>query len=710
MTLLGRVLGAAVACGVVCATPAAAAGASDFDLAVGYAGTYRSGSWTPLVVVAAADAATPIAAGEVLHVWVEDPDGQFVRSPPVATVRTAAGRTVARFCVRFGRPTGRVRVERGPRIVERRVGEPLPADDRVLLVCGDLPAAARALRLLDEEDGPRQRLATLAADDATTGADHAADARDLDGVDAVVLCGPALADVSDAMLLRIDAWVRQGGRLVLLAGGSATAVAKRGPAAAWLPGRIDRLVSLRRVGPLEAYARAGRLAVPAAGVQVPVFADPRQLPGMIEAFDGNAPTDLPLVIRRSHGLGTITWLGVDLEAEPFRSWQGSDTLLLALLDSRPRGGGTAASIDATQRPPDLAGQLRVALERFAEGTERPRLETVSFELVAALGLLYVACLFPLDWWLVSRGAGRPWLAWLTLPMLAGAFTTLAWMLRPAAAGNPSGLLREAVQIVDVDAAGDLVRAGGWAAVFSPANQRLAVRATGVDAAVSWLADPGRGFGGVDAAMPQPSLAASDYGYGSALDALDGVPIAAASTRLFEAGWVEQGGGRRLVTATLFREPQGTLRGEITHHLPHPLERCWLAYGGWRYDIGRLPPGRRVDLAAARGPRSLAGGLTLRTAVKERDAATRWNPAETDLRRILEIAGFHAAAGGSGYTGLGAGRLERFDLSPLITVDRAVLVGFMDRTETNIRVADVPARGPALYRIVVPLATDAEPER
>lgn len=708
----GRVLLAAVACGLAIAAPAGAAPVegSGFELSVGFAGAYRSGSWTPLVVASAADADHPITAGDVLHVWVEDPDGQFVRSPPVTVTTTPAGRSAARFCIRFGRPSGRVRIEHGPRISECRVGEPIPAGDRVLLVCGDLPAAGRALRLLDGEDGPRQRLATLTADDATAADDGVAEARDLDGVDAIVLCGSGLDTVTTAMLHRIDAWVQRGGRLVLLAGASAAGLAERPPAAAWLPGRIDRFVSLRRFGPLEAYARSGRLQPPAAGVQVPMFADPRALPGVVEAFDGNTPTDLPLVIRRSHGLGTIAWLGVDLEAEPFRSWQGADTLLLALLDSRPRAVGTMATIDATQRPPDLAGQLRVALERFAGGMPQSRLRTVSFELVAGVGLLYVACLFPLDWWLVSRGMGRPWLAWLTLPLLVATFTTLAWTLRPVAAGGGPGLLREAAQIVDIDAGSDLIRGGGWAVVYASANDRLAVRATGGAAAVSWLADAGRGFGGIDAAMPQPSLATADYVYGRTLAALEGVPIAAASTRLFEAGWSEQGGARRLVTATLVREPQATLRGDVTHHLPSPLERCWLAHAGWRYDIGRLAPGQRFDLAASRGPRSLAGGLTLRTAVKERDATSRWNPTETDLCRILEVAGFHAAAGGSGYTGLRAGRLERFDLSPLIAVDRAVLVGFVDRTETNIRVADVPARGPALYRIVVPLATDAEPER
>jgi hypothetical protein len=710
MIRLTGILMAAVGCwlaGGHAARPARA-DESGLQLAVGFGGTYRSGSWTPLVVTSAAGAAEPIAVGERLHVWVEDPDGQFVRSPPVTAVADAAGRAAARCCVRFGRPSGRVRVERGTRMFDCRVGQPVPATERVLLVCGDLPAAGRAVRLVDGGEGPRQRLAVLRDVVAAAAGIVAPDARDFDGVDAIVLCGRGLAEFADATLEQIDGWVRRGGRLVLLAGGSAKLIGDRKPAGSWLPGRVERFVTLRRFGPLEAYARAGRLTAAATAAEVPVFADPQSLPGMVEAFDGNAPTDLPLVIRRSHGLGTITWLGIDLDMEPFRSWPGADSLLLALLDARPRSGGAAPVVDATQRPPDLAGQLRVALERFATGRLRPRIGHGSFELVAAVGLLYVLCLFPLDWWLVSRGGGRPWLAWVSLPLLVAGFTALAWGLRPAPADGEA--VREAAQIVDIDAAGDLVRGGGWAAVFATDNERLAVAAAGEDAAVSWLADAGRGFGGLDAAMPQPSLAASDYAYGETLAALDAVPIAAVSTRLFEAGWSAPGQARRLVTTTLAREPQGTLRGTIAHHLPCTLERSWLAYGGWRYDVGRLAPGTTFDLAVSRGPRSLAGALTLRSAAKERDVSARWNPTETDVSRILEVAGFHAAAGGSGYTGLRPGRLERFDLSPLIAVDRAVLVGFVAAAETPLRVSGVPIGGPAMYRIVVPLEQDAEPSR
>jgi hypothetical protein len=200
----------------------------------------------------------------------------------------------------------------------------------------------------------------------------------------------------------------------------------------------------------------------------------------------------------------------------------------------------------------------------------------------------------------------------------------------------------------------------------------------------------------------------------------GVPVAAAADRLFEASWSATTGTTPVLTATLVRDAQGALEGTLAHHLPFALENCRLAYAGWLYDIGRLAPDEFHDLRQGRGPRSLAGALARREAVREREVAPRWNPAETDVGRILEIAGFHAAAGGIGYTGLPAGRLARLDLSPLLTVDRAVLFGAAGApkaewtTGWNVTsgqgdpAAPVPVSSAArLYRIVVPLAEGAE---
>jgi hypothetical protein len=131
----------------------------------------------------------------------------------------------------------------------------------------------------------------------------------------------------------------------------------------------------------------------------------------------------------------------------------------------------------------------------------------------------------------------------------------------------------------------------------------------------------------------------------------------------------------------------------------------------------MEPGDTYDTEAGRGPRSLAAGLTRRTAVGDRDRTERWDAASTDVGRILEVAGLHAAAGAELYTGLTAGRLGRLDLSPLITADRAMLVGTvpdgqLSTWRVRLRDADTDATlavAPAamsIVRLMVPVGTTA----
>jgi hypothetical protein len=730
-----RVAAGLVAAGLVAAASAgpqpqgAESGRLASTVAAGFDGRWRVGSWTPLVVSATG---TGLEAGSEVRIWAEDDDGQFVRSP--AAIAASAGSSVeARLCVRFGRPTGRYRVEvSGPngavRTMEDRLLEPIASTDHVVVVYGDLPAVARAVRLVDRDRGTTPAVVADAPPYASTAA-----ARSFDAADAIVISGNAAARLPREVRSGIDAWVRGGGSLVFACGASAAEVAGAGtPVADWLPGSFEKTVMLKRLGPIEAYARAGGLGdrVPPDGVAVPRFAEPALGVVLVSAVEGGGG---PVVTRRAHGLGTVTWLGLDLDADPLRGWSGCETLLAAALGGRSRGG-------LDQRPaeqggvPDLAGQLHAALDTFpATDAAADRLtdglrpqepsarRPVPFEVIAGLGLLYVFCLYPLDWWFVSR-RGRPWIAWLTLPVLAAGFTAAAWSLKGAWGGGRDAIARTA-DVLDVDAVSGRIRGTSWAAVQSLANDRLDVTveaATGTacvdrEAVVTWWGVAGRGFGGLDAAVPHPSLAAADYDYGGSLAALDDVPVAAAASRLFEAEW---SGCSTLpvVTSSLAVTSQATLAGAVSHHLPFALENCRLLHAGWLYDVGSLRAGDRYDTATGRGPRSLASALTRRAAAKDREAGMTWDPTGVDVARIIEVAAFHGAAGGTAYTGLDAGCLRRLDLSPLLAVDRAVLVGTVAEgvpvTRWGVAGAAGPIAGsmaaPTLCRIVIPLAAEAAP--
>jgi len=692
----------AIAAWLIATTISAAAGAEP-TIDVGFEGVYRTGSWTPLVF---SDPSTRPAM-----VWVEDPDGQPVGYPPVDDP-TGGG---TRFRVRFGRPTGEVVIDDGSLgRVTRRLPPPLESTERVLLVVGELPSAERAARLLQKEDGARIRVVTV------NPAKLGASGLDYDGADVVVVCGTALSGpmpVAGA-IEGLDAWVRRGGRLVFLAGASLQAESIReGPAGAWIPGPtgqaggVARLVPLRRSAAVETYSKAGRPLDRGAlvGLEVPLLEETDRLDGVIEAWEGTSPSDLPLVVRRARGFGTVTWIGLDLDQPPFRGWQGTDSLLVQLLGGRVEKAGRAGEVN--RRSLDLGGQLRMAVDRF-DGVR-----AVPFEVVAGLSLLYIVCLFPLEWWIVSRGR-RPSLAWLTLPAVVVAFTALAGWTADRWKGRQWRAQR--ADVVDVDLTGSEVRGSSYLGIWSPENEVINVGMSPSsplvgqrrEGAVSWFGGNGRGMGAVDSATSHPSLATAPYRTDAAADRLDGVSVAASSSRLFEAEWMAPMVSP-VVASTLRRDAQGTITGVLESRLPFPLEQCALFHAGWYYDIGTFLPGGRFDPDIGKGPRTLAAALTHSGTVYDRTQTERWRLDETDIGRILEVAGFHAAAGGDAYTALEAGRLERIDLSALLPIDRAVLVGRgpvatvwsygSDADSGGQGVTDATASGAgAMWRIVIPL--------
>ena len=694
-----------------------------FDVATGFGGRWKVGSWTPLVVSATGGG---LEAGQEVRLWAEDDDGQFVRSPAVRATQVR-DRVEARLCVRFGRPSGRYRVEvtspgGGAATTEDRLVDPIVSTDHVIVAYGDLPSVARAARLVDRDRGST----TVVVSDTPPYAASESQ-RSFDAADAIVISGHAATRLPVDVREGLDAWVRDGGSLVFVCGASAAEAAATGsPVSGWLPGAFEKLVRLRRLGPIEAYARAGGLVdrVPPDGLPVPRFAGPTPGIVLVSAVEAGGG---PVVARWAHGLGTVTWLGLDLDAEPLRGWSGCDTLLAAALGGRSRGGLDQRSSEQAGMP-DMAGQLHAALDTFPaaatsadQATAGRKVSPVPFEVIAGLGLLYVLCLYPLDWWFVSK-QGRPWIAWLTLPILAAGFTAAAWGLKGQWGGGREAIARTA-DVIDVDAGSGHIRGMSWLAVLSPVNDRLDVAVEGATgtacadrrAAVTWWGVAGRGFGGLDAAVGHPSLAAADYGYGGSLAALDDVPIAAAASRLFEAEW-SGCADVPVVTSSLALTSQATLAGAVSHHLPFPIENCRLLHAGWLYDVGTLRPGDRYDTATGRGPRSLASALTRRAAAKDRETALTWDPTNADVARIIEVAAFQGAAGGTAYTGLDAGRLGRLDLSPLLAVDRAVLVGTVAEgvpaSRWDIGGGAGPmaaaAAAPPLCRIVIPLAAEAVP--
>jgi len=677
------------------AMPAFAKASTDDEVIsadIGLNNVTRAGHWNPVTLhlpKALVESPTRYVAVEAM-----DPDGQWLRSPLVRPVLTNNTTWSARLLVKLGNRNTTIRAvvidqensdstaspqEQVIKSTTLQIPKPLESSQEILFLLGDLVNAKRVTRLAAREDGSRMLVISQKPETVSIPVSPTFGPAGLmfDGVDKVIICGNVIKQgISDEQLLELDAWIRQGGDILFTAGMSLPSALLASPVIkSWLPGTFDRLIPLRRAAALETYARANRPLARRAieTLQIPIFENSLDIQGVIEASVGIAKTDPPLVVRRAYGFGQITWIGVDLDTQTFRSWSGTDSLLLNLLDIQSSGDSNGRAGEVRRGGLDLAGQLRLAIDHFIG------VSVIPFELIALISLLYVGAIYPLDWWIARRSERLPWVTWLALPLIVLGFTGITWSTSKRFKAD--GWQIHTAGLFDIDQATKTCRASSFAGIWASDNGHFALSVSpakdtskdDIRSVASWFAAAGRNIGGPDALSPHTSLAGTPYEYGPAASELQDIPIAAASSQLFEAKWFG-----RLAThpiqSTLSRTGQGTLRGTLTSQLQTPLQDCVLMHAGWLYDVGTLHPGKTFDLDAGRGPKSLGAVLTKKRAVKDRNVSARWKSDDRDIIRILEVAGMHRATGGSEYTGLQSGRLEHIDMTHLLVLNRIILIG------------------------------------
>jgi hypothetical protein len=487
-------------------------------------------------------------------------------------------------------------------------------------------------------------------------------------------------------LKALDQWVRMGGQLVLCVGrGAEKLLAPAAPLAALAPGTFETSVPLRQSTVLETYAETSEPLSPGAAValQVPKL---REVSGRIEVYAGNHPRDLPLVVRSPRGFGETVFVAFDLETAPFTTWAARPQLLGKLLgktvaraaqdESKSLGQVTTLGFE------DLSGQLRGALDQFAE------VQVVPFWLVALLVLAYIACIGPLDYFIVRRLFGRMELTWLTFALMVVVFCAGAYALAYGLKGRE--LRVNQVDLVDYDAPSGLVRGTSWATLFSPRIEAYGLSmvpraASQVESSpatnnpfmrsssgivFSWFGLPGAGFGGLDAQPGATPLFTEPYDFSRRLDALDRVPIAVWSTKSFVGRWWRQ------AASPIDAELRGRdrLAGTLTSHLPAPLEDCVLFFERWAYPIRQLRPGQSLDLEIDLDPQRTETYLRRVKVQQDRNIEEAYDRASFEIPKIVEIMSAYSMAGGEKYTLLTNDYQPFVDLSRLVAGGRAVLIG------------------------------------
>ncbi|MBI5366238.1 MAG: hypothetical protein HZA54_04310 [Planctomycetes bacterium] len=242
------------------------------------------------------------------------------------------------------------------------------------------------------------------------------------------------------------AWVRSGGRALVVAAGGGGAV--RGTIfEELLPATLGPLAEIGAAAVFGVGTRAERDQAEAEGRTIPRVMVSRVAEGEGEVLfeqDG-----LPLVMRGRCGLGEVLLLTFDPAVPPFDRWLEMAPLWREL-DRRARPAAVPWG-PAASRP------LQAALESAPVGPPLRSLELLF--LLAA----YAGVIGPGHWLLARR---RPGARRLAATLLASA-VLFGWMLYGAGAGNRSGLrsLRAAV-LVDLNGQDGTGRVNTWCAFYA----------------------------------------------------------------------------------------------------------------------------------------------------------------------------------------------------------------------------------------------------
>ncbi len=406
-----------------------------------------------------------------------------------------------------------------------------------------------------------------------------------DGVDAVIVHDTSFQQLRSDQVDALERWVVTGGVLVFTGGASALQDASAG---------LGRLLPVQVTGMVQRPALA---AVPVGG------GAPRRLPGRTElavsrlvsgrlvASDG----DLPLVVQRRLGRGSVWFLAFDPAAEPVASWDGALSMWRGIL-----GDDRLPALGAASRPaaedPWIMGVLAAS--------------AVAFPPVSAALLFtgaYVLLLVPL---LVSR-PGRS----------MGARVRLLLLLIVCAASGASGwmafdyfLFRPGLQ--SLDAARVQTRSGDGLAVVTEKVACVASSAQDVEARL----------GSADAVLE----AAAYRPRADALPAEPHLSISQTGSRAVISGLsVERLGARLLVAQDVIpfdvtarvQTAAALLSAVVRNGNTRPLLGCFILAAGRAFPVGDVAPGATVrrTFSAADGLGSAADGVTAQAADSRRAA-------------------------------------------------------------------------------------------
>ncbi|MCB9937852.1 MAG: hypothetical protein H6823_06395 [Planctomycetaceae bacterium] len=685
------------------------------EVTIGLADAYKVGYWTPIRVTVTAGSD---ALDGQLAVTTKDGDGVPVTFADTETIHVAPN-TSSSFTrqVKFGQLASELTIEL------RHEGQTI---SRRVVTASDLPAAMSSDRNWIITLGRDAGVAVAAKSSQVT---EIADVSVLptqwfgyEAVNTIFISASdtaTLASITSEQFAALEQWVELGGRLVLCVGSAGKeAVGADKPLARLVPGTFSRVQTVRSLTALESYVASSQAldAIKVDGRSIPLqICLLENVVGKMSVYEQAADGVRPILVRAPTGLGQVVFIAVDLDQAPFSTWADRSRLIERLLegDQDQQQERSASSGHTGQLVhlgyEDLSGQLRTGAEQFSG------VELVSFAWVAGLIVVYILLIGPADYFFLRDVLRRMSWTWLTFPVIAIVFCSLAVVLHGSF--KASDVKLNQIDLVDIDLERSIVRGTTWAHLYSPrsASYDLQLASSWLETAsedagnlVSWQGLPGTGLGGLEAKSATLFNVPYTISQTSTDSQIERTPIEIDGTKAFLARWWND--TQLESTADLHLDAGGLLRGNVMNPLPVELHDCLLLYENWAYKLERkgsvLQPGDSTPVHLEK-PLNFSWRLTRRRVVDIKDITTPWEQGDLDVPRILEMMMFHGVAGGDKYTQLHHRYQNYVDLSEHLTTGRAILLGQAKQPASEIELGGQNAGKSydqrwTYYRVVFPV--------
>ena len=672
-----------IAC--VCAPSCPAAEIQSVEL--GFAGKYRVGHWT-LARVEITNVRKPQDAS--IQIVTADGNGDWCRFESQCQIDSAKSNLAV-----YIKP-GRIRSSLRVRIVGQdgdladrvfstsEISAALPSQQSLVLCVGEDTDVQKALQLRGQYSQEKVAFAQVT---------HASQLPDrwigYAGVSLIVLPTRSnhwIDHLSAEQITALKMWLRQGGRILVSCATRGDELLQNGPLQHLIPGTYLGTVHQKQTRGIEEFVGAAT-----SRLDVSIDGRPFQLPlsrienvdGKILVSEGLGTNRLPAIVTGAMGFGKSVFVAFDLDSPQLAAWPGRAELVRRLIDEALGSASTEERSETAGNSRagfnDLVGQLRFAQGQFSG------VQLVPFSIVAGLVVIYLLVVGPLDFLIHQKLTKRFEFTWVTFPLSVVVFCLAAYGI--ATNWKADRIKVNRITLTDIDMDSGEVFSTSWSHIYSPqstsftvAEEPLLVDLKGNPACMlSWQGLPGKGFAGMrNPMMGRPSTGSYAIPFSKNGTRIDGLMVDVASSKSLFGQWtstIQPSNDRR--KTELKAEVERQLSGRIFNPLTVDLQSCLLVYDRWAYALGTLNSETSTSLAG-RKVRDIKSLLTKQEFVEGRYVLSSWDQEETDINRIMEMMMLYDAINGEAYTHLAHDYQNHVDVSHLLKLGRAVLIG---RSET-----------------------------